>query len=126
MRIMSSKSQASLEFIVIIGLLILMSLIIIVFSLNEQNNIVETKRDLIKYRECQRISSVANAVYNAGEGSAAKIYTNYSVEFRKSSIKISDKISDKECSVAAEVSPRNISGNIKLKNIGNKINISSA
>lgn len=118
---MSSKSQISLEFMIIFGFLILLLTVFLLFFIQEQQDALEQGNFLETKAECIRIASAISSVYTSGEGTILKTWTSRDVSLQEGFMEIEGI----GCSYSADVSPKNITGNIAITNKGGTVFLDS-
>jgi len=91
MKITQSKSQISIEFLIIAGILTLILIAMLSFSSIIQKQTTKTETNFGIIKECFKVSRVINSVYVGGDGSKATIKINYIVNvFNDSSLGVED------------------------------------
>jgi len=118
---MSSKSQISLEFMVIFGFLILLLTVFMFFFIQEQQDALEQGDFLETKAECLRIASTISSVYSSGDGTVVRTWTSKEVSLNEEFLEIGDI----GCSYSADISPKNITGNIAITNKGGTVFLES-
>lgn len=115
---MSSKSQISLEFMIILGFLFFLLVVFLLFFIERQEDASDQGEFLAAKSECIRIASAVSSVYVSGDGTNIKTRTSYTISAWGDGLV---RIGDIGCSYHADLSPRNISGNIAIKNNGGTV-----
>lgn len=129
MKITQSKSQASIEFVLIIGILFLIFIAILAFSIGIQQNTNKVRGDFKKTKECFRISRLISAVYTGGDGTEIITKTDYQITvFNTSFISVKD-LSGIEtetevlCTFSAKASYSEVAGDFRIINEDSTIKI---
>lgn len=118
------RGQVSTEFLIIVGVILLIFVTILFFSLSRRADVRETETYLGANSECLKFSNLISAAYVGGDGTEIKTKTNYLISFYNYSA-ISVKSLEEEkasCVFYAKIpSYHNLSGDILIKNVGNEI-----
>lgn len=71
------KSQVSVEFLFVIGVVIFIFIILLAMTLENRVDIRDAEHILKKRAECLRLSNLISEIYNAGHGTEISTKTNY-------------------------------------------------
>ena len=120
MAIIARKAQVSMEFLFAIGFVLFVFILLLGFVFQRKSELVDTKDFLDKKAECLRIASLISSVYSGGDGTAAKIKTNYLVTIYNYSIigveSIANLTGEARCYFVAETESYNLTNNLLIKN----------
>ncbi len=118
MKITQSKSQASIEFILVIGILLLVLFVILFFSAKMQQDTTKVKENFERTKECFKIARLISAIYANGNGAEIRTKTDYVLKINNKSIAINDT----ECNFIAFIkNEANVTGKIVIKNEQNEV-----
>ena len=121
MKIMSSKSQISLEFTILLGFLVILIIGFLLLFLENQADAISQSGSLTIKSECFRLASAISGVYAAGDGTVIRTRTSYNLTVGNNLIKIKGI----DCSYSGNLSPKNITGKIAIKNKGGTVILES-
>ncbi len=120
MKITQSKSQASIEFVLIIGILFLIFIAILAFSIGIQQNTNKARGNFKKTKECFRISRLISAVYTGGDGTEIITKTDYLITvFNTSFISVKDLSgieTEMLCTFSAKAPYSEVAGDFRIIN----------
>lgn len=125
------KGQVSTEFLIIIGVVLLIFTVISFFSLSRRTDVREMEAYMGANSECLRFSNLVSAAYVNGDGTEIKAKTNYLISFYNYSVigieSVSNITTVKEeasCTFYAKIFPHyKLTGDILIKNIDGDITI---
>ena len=113
-----NKAQISIEFIVIMGILILSLASVLFFSQIMQGEANNLKGNFDKSEECLSIARKVSALYANGDGGQFRINTNYELQFTNQTLTVDDVSCDFNARLKKEVT---ITGKILIRNYVDEI-----